>query len=627
MSKICGIVSENLCSNDIAPFLQKMVFSMKHCTWHSAEQWVGDNIGYGHISIGAVNEEAQPLFYRNGEMSIVFAGKIFDYEKNKRLLINLGHKFQYPGNDAEYVLHLFIEYGMEKFPELNGIFAFSIWDRKKKNIIVVNDRYGMRPMYYYHNECEKLFLFASELKAVARSALYEKRINWDAWNVFLRLGFLVGDDTFFSSIYYMPPASVLSYDMKSFSISSYWSYTQIGEKRIFNEDDDVDRLVELYRQAIKRRLMPDKKPTVLLSGGLDSSGIAAELARQGVQFASYTTRKFNYQDSDRRPAEAFAKMLGIKNQFIDLPDDFLETYEPLKNFLIDYQSHEHAWIIPLLNCIPSDIKINFDGVGFDNMCDSWIFHDSNRLGRDLLEQRRYDDFVKTWYYSSKCWNYLKWPIAKDQCDFPFFLLSLRKHFSSERFIEKIKEQLLKFENCANQYIFFHLSSRTRRSVGLCVNQLMANRLESFCPYLDNDLFDFCMCLPVQARMNRQLRKKILHRAHPLLFTLDSNDLTQRPIDSEYHHEFYTQKVREASRIATRFVKTLRSDVFDVFYLAPRMAKDLLTSRLYFNSQKNDLTHYNRLHHNVFPPLDMMNQWLINEEMPELNKAGAELTCR
>lgn len=617
MSKIFGCASAEAGNSFVNSTLQWMAGSLKQGPWQRADKWSHTNAGLGHISIQAVNTEAQPIFSWDDSKAMIFSGKIFGYEDQKKELEKSGCKFRYPDNDAEFILNFYEKNGTRRFHELNGIFSLAVWDKKKNELILVNDRYGLRPVYYYFDKKRKAFLFASELKAISGAPFFEKIVNWDAWNVFLRLGFLVDDDTFFKEVYFLPPASVLRFDLEKVSINNYWDCRMINGKGYFDEDTDIDNLIDLFKQSIKRRTMKGKKTAVFLSGGKDSAGIAAELKKQGVQFVTYTTRKFYKIDSDRKGAEYISGNLRLENKFYDLPDNFLEEYECQKDEILDYQCWEHAWLLPLLERVPLDTKLNFDGLGLDFMCDSRMYDEPYANYRKLLEEKRYEEFIRNWYYSSKGYHLIKWPIDNDNLEFLFLSKNIRNNFSTENFVEKIKCQLKKVENTHAPYIYFHLLTRARRCVGSSIFGLIVNRLESFCPYLDNDFFDYAMSLPLSAKSNRMLRTKILSKAYPELFSRDSCLL---PVNAgnylEAHNNYYSQKIGSLSRQAPGLLIGLRLDIFNAAYLAPRIAKDIVLAKLFklSSSGKAKEKYYNKCHFGLIPQLYMFNCWLKREKI-------------
>ncbi len=586
-----------------------MTTLMQHENWHRVDEWSDESIGLGHISIGAVNEEVQPICNKNSNKLVVSAGKIFAYEQRKRELINKGYKFVYPDNDAEFALHLSEEWGNAKFRELNGVFACCIWDRANKKLILVNDRYGIRPLYYYFNKEKNLLLFASEIKAISKQDFFEKKIDWDAWNVFLRLGFLIGEDTFFKDIRALPQGSILHFDLKSIKIENYWNYGELKMKATFDEKEDIDNLVLLFKQSIKRRIMPAKKAVVFLSGGLDSRGIAAELKHQGVPFVSYTTKKFYPYEQDKKIASMVAAKLGVENRFCDWPKNFPYAEESVKNNILDYECDEHAWMLPMIDSVPTAYKINYDGIINDLICDPQLYCESNQGYIDLFDAKEYDGFIKNWYYPKRI-SFLFWPITENKYNLEFFTNEMKYKFSSEVFIEKVKKELLKYEGNPNQYIFFGIGNRTRREIALAPFQLILNKLESFCPYLDNDYFEYAMSLPVTIKRNGTLRAKILNRAYPSISTKDMN--SESNIYNNEHEIFYTQSIKYLLKMEGDLL-TSTKHIFNISYLYPRLLYDIFkiqTGRVLNNKSNRNLLKSS--HNWLVKPLHFLNSWLLNE---------------
>lgn len=609
MSRICGIVNQNFNKEEIKPVLSKMTRLMQHEDWHRIDEWFDEGIGLGHLSIGAVNEEVQPLTSRDGRFLIITAGKIVGYEDRKSELIEKGYVFQYPNDDAEFILNLYQEYGTAKFSELNGILAFVIWDKEKRELMVVNDRYGMRPLYYWFDASREIFLFASELKAISRQDIFRKQINWEGWNVFLRLGFFVGEDTFFKGVYTLPQGSVLRFSEGKLHIENYWHYGQIPLKDKFDENEDIDHLVFLFRQAIKRRIVPDKKAAVFLSGGEDSRGIAAELKKQGADFVSYTTRKFHAVDYDRKIAAKVAEVLKIENIFYDLPEDFLETVRPQSDALLDFESEEHAWMLPLINHLPNDVKINYDGLAQDILCDEKLYAGYNRRYAVMLHEGRYEDWIKQWY-AAKSNKLLKWPFDGVDCNFIFLARTMRQKFSNGQFISKLKSELLKYEGNENFYLYFYLNGRTRREISLSIYGLILNKAETFCPYLDNDYFEYLMSLPIKAKEGRHIRKKILDRAYPELSGIDTDStLKNKTLFEVCHHDFHHQRLNHLLKMEKELCRRMNQGIYNPFYLLPRFLSDLFLIKCSGKAAKEQ---YLRSHHWLAFPLHFMDRWLQTE---------------
>ncbi len=623
MSKICGIIGKNLDPDQGHSILRRMTDLMKHTDGHRVDEWEGAHVALGHTSIGAVNPEPQPIFNEDHSKVIVFAGKIFAFEDLKRLLMEAGHRFRYPDNDAEFVLHLFEEHGTSKLKELNGIFSFCIWDKTKNELILANDRYGMRPMYYYFDEGQKLFLFGSEIKTITRQDFVNRQVDWDAWNVFLRFGSLIGEDTFYQNIHTLLQAGILRFDGDQIHLDTYWSFNDVKLRTVSDEKKDLENLIFLFKQSMKRRAVPNRRVAVLLSGGLDSRGIAAELKRQNASLVAFTTRKFSKVDSDRKVAQEVARKLNIDHEFCDLPDDFLHIQEPYKNYLLDFESDEHAWLLPLLDKVPVDIKINYDGIGNDTVCDPYLYTEQNQPYVDLLESRQYDDFIGK-FFITKLFSFLPWDDEKNH--FEAFSEKLRPCFTRERFLEKLRQILKKYNE--STYISFQIATRSRRAVALAPFQLMLNRLESFCPYLDNDYFDYALGIPVKAKYNLSLRGKMLNLAYPELDGVVSKLSQNHKFDNKYvdHHDNYELlKLENLKIMAKTLLKSLDNGIFNRKYLLPRLlyASNLASLSYLGNGQLNKLLYHRSLYW-LISPFYFLDSWLRSEKITDYELHENEL---
>ena len=209
MSKIFGIISKEFDQHTIEKIFNKMrnhfyySDSMAHHVWH------GDQICLGRLTNGSLNTEKQPIFRK--DKYLVFNGHLLDYQLQKKQMIDSGVKFEFQENDAEYLLNYLHENGSNNLDKLNGIFSSALWDANKKQLILINDRYGMKPLYYAYSNTKQTFIFSSEIKPIILSGIIDKKVDWQAWNVFLRLDNMISDYTFFKNISCLPPASFLTF--------------------------------------------------------------------------------------------------------------------------------------------------------------------------------------------------------------------------------------------------------------------------------------------------------------------------------------------------------------------------------------------------------------------------------
>lgn len=538
MTKICGLVS-----NEPGPNLAEILERMYNASWQEnhirREMWHDSYAGLGHFNIGAVNTEPQPLFTADGNGAIVYCGKIFDYTHLKKDLIAKGAAFSLKDNDAEFMLHFLDQGGLEHLPRINGIFSLACWDRINRKLTLVNDRYGIRPLYYHHNTQNGIFAFSSDLRGVIASGQVERKINWRAATVFLHFGHHLGGDTFFEEVQVLPPASILTFEKNTVRIKQYWNMAEIPINESITYPQAVKNCSELLAQAIQRRIVPaNGKTIVFLSGGLDSGRIAAELKRQGGDFRTYTTRGFSPDNKDGPRARAVADRLKLEHEFVNLPvDHFMSRYFPRVANLLDYETQLHQWILPLVESLPLDCKINFDGIAGDIPF--------NAVRRASTFTRK-----ETFTTALACpTEELAKKLMESHHDFSVLARPIRNRLCGSAVVDAIVAELCKYQGSPNLLTCWYLMNRTRRAIVPSPLKLISLKAESFLPYYDNDLFNFVMSLPPLMRIENNLRMDMVQLRYPELHEIYKNPppAVVHPDDIHYgrqRRQFFWRNVRK-----------------------------------------------------------------------------------
>lgn len=500
MTKICGLVSED-------PDLRvpKVLDRMYDASWHSGyvrrEVWSEGPVGLGHFSLGAVNTEPQPLHDEALGAAIVYCGKIFDYDRHRARLRKSGVRFALPDNDAEFFLHLLAASGTEHLAELNGIFSLALWNAADRSVTLINDRYGFRPLYYYHDAARGVLAFASDLRAILATGLPPLRVNWPAVNTFRHYGHLLGEETLFEGIRRLPSAGVLTFEDNQVRLERYWWLRDLPVREGMSLDEAVDGCVTLFQQAIRRRLnATPARHIVTLSGGQDSRHIAAELKRQQVEFTAYTTTGFKPMLADKVLAAAAADALGVPHVYVPLPrQGVLTHYWPRAHALMDYEVDLHQAILPLVDALPAEPHVNFDGIVGD-VCLASLF--LNEHDYRLAREGRLDELTRQALEAGRS------P--------PIFHPSIARHLDEGLLYDIILAQFQVFEGHPNLITFTYMSGRTTRTIPLFAFKLVAEKAETFYPYADNDFLEFAMSIPPEHKLDRRLHRRILDRAYPEL---------------------------------------------------------------------------------------------------------------
>lgn len=235
-------------------------------------------IGLGHRRLSIIDLAGghQPMFNDDGSICIVFNGEIYNYLELRETLIKKGWHFR-TDSDTEVLIRMYEAHGRECLGYLNGMFAFALWDRKEKRLLLARDRMGEKPLYFA--ETDDGVVFGSEIKALIQCHGIDARMDPLVIDPFLSFGYTPGRNTIFKGIQKVMPAEVLSVEKNHIAMSTYWDVDfRIGEPK--GERYYIDRLNELLDESVRLRLRSDVPVGVFLSGGVDSSAVVATLHRQ-----------------------------------------------------------------------------------------------------------------------------------------------------------------------------------------------------------------------------------------------------------------------------------------------------------------------------------------------------------
>ncbi|MGA3098329.1 MAG: asparagine synthase (glutamine-hydrolyzing) [Bryobacteraceae bacterium] len=242
------------------------------------DEWV--SLGHRRLSIVDLALGHQPLANEDRDAWIVFNGEIFNHADLRPDLERAGHRYA-TRSDTETIVHAYEEYGPECVNRLRGMFSLAIWDRRRKTLFCARDRLGKKPFYYYWDG--RLFAFASEIKALFEHPAISPRLREDMLPEYLAFGYLSGEETLFSGIRQLMPGHRLTLRMgipgAAPAIERYWEIPQPGQPRERDETAWILECRQRLEQAVETRLMSDVPLGMFLSGGVDSSAIAALMKR------------------------------------------------------------------------------------------------------------------------------------------------------------------------------------------------------------------------------------------------------------------------------------------------------------------------------------------------------------
>ncbi len=281
MCGIAGIVAcDRLCEEERAA-LPAMRDVLTHRGPDEAGLFSDEHAALAHrrLSIVDLAQGQQPLCNEDGTIRVVFNGEIYNHADIRRVLEAAGHRYR-TRSDTETIVHAYEQWGDECVERFRGMFAFAIWDSPRRRLLLVRDRLGIKPLYWAR--ANGRLVFGSEIKAILASGLVRADANEDALPELLATRYLSGAETMFKDINRLLPGHVLTFERGGVTMRQYWDVplggTPAGAPAL-SDADAVEGFRERLEEAVRLRLMSDVPLGMFLSGGLDSSAIAALMAR------------------------------------------------------------------------------------------------------------------------------------------------------------------------------------------------------------------------------------------------------------------------------------------------------------------------------------------------------------
>lgn len=309
---MCGIVGifERRGKEPDLGALDRMTDRLAHRGPNGRGTYRHDGVAFGHrrLSIIGLGDGAQPMSNEDGTVFVTYNGEIYNYLALKDELVGLGHVFK-SHSDTEVLLHGYEAWGTELVHRLRGIYAFAIHDQKSRLVFAVRDRLGVKPFYYALTADR--FLFASEAKALLLHPEVPRRPDLDALQLYVRYGYLPSYYSAFEGLKQLEPGCFLIVRADGERHARYWTPPPLGQGAPTNVQDTMDRLID---DAVGSELMSEVPLGAFLSGGIDSSTVAASMARNGSLTERPRTFCIGFEQAEydeSRHAERIARHLDL----------------------------------------------------------------------------------------------------------------------------------------------------------------------------------------------------------------------------------------------------------------------------------------------------------------------------
>ena len=498
-------------------------------------------LGHRRLSIIDLSGGHQPLSNEDGTVWVVFNGEIYNFRELREELKGKGHQFC-TLSDTEVIAHAYEEYKENCFRYFNGMFAIGIWDEKGNRLVLARDRLGKKPLYY--SDINETFLFASELKAILLYPAFPRKVDPLSLMKYLFYEFIPCPHTIFKDAKKIPAASYLIWDKKGIEVRPYWSLfdPQKGEN-ILSEAEAELRMMELLKESVKRRLISDVPLGVFLSGGIDSSAITA-LAQSEVP-GKVKTFSIGFEDpsfDESKYAILASKYIGTEHHEQTMtPADLLNIVPGLPDILDEPIAD--ASILPtylLSKFTRKYVTVALGGDGGDELFAGYPTYLAHRFAQRYGQILRFLHPVNTFLagllpvsddnisFDFKVKKFLSGIPYSDSIrnsvwlgSFPFSenekILSQEIHsqFNRDQLIEEISlyEKEYPDEDRITQLQYLDVKLYLQESILVKVDRAsMASSLEVRAPFLDYELVEFAMGLPLKLKLKGFTSKYILKKA-------------------------------------------------------------------------------------------------------------------
>jgi asparagine synthase (glutamine-hydrolysing) len=509
MPGIWGLVGVGPKSDDLEALLQAMGERLWHHDFYRADLYPGDGRGpyLGRMTLGFVNTAPQPASNEDGSLLAVMEGEILDHEEHRRYLRTAGHDFR-GDSHAELLLHGYEQSGQESFRDLHGSFAAAIWDGRRRQLVLVNDRFGMKPLYYARTS-ERL-VFASEIKALLADPSVSQSLAPRGVAQFFAFGHLLGEETFFEAVKLLPAAGWLTFeaDTGRLTLDPYWRLgAGHGEPRLRGAEA-LNRIDEAFGRAIERCTTGTTRLGLSLSGGLDSRTILAAI---DTDRTPVTAVSLGMDGSiDVQSAGEMARLTRAPHHRYQLDGSFLADFEDHLRWMVHLTDGHH-----LCQCIVMPTLPLYRALGIEVLL-------RGHVGELMHMDKAYNYSVDPAALAirdeagleSWLWRRLRTSMTEG-IDGPLFTPRFRE------MMEVLPRESLRECLGASQGIdppvhrIWHLflDQRVRRETALSMVEF-GSLVETRLPFLDNELLDLLFRTEPGLKLGEATQAHIIRRRHP-----------------------------------------------------------------------------------------------------------------
>lgn len=486
--------------------LENMADIIAHRGPDGSGYYIDRALGLAHRRLAIIDISPlgnQPMQTEDGNFVLCYNGEIYNFRELRMELQALGVGFK-SQSDSEVVLKAWRQWGPECVSRFNGMFAFALWDKQEKNLFLVRDRYGIKPLYWA--QFGSTFLFASEQKAILTHPDSRRVLDKDAMIEYFTFQNIFTDRTLLQNISLLAPASIMKIDLSlggQISTQKYWDYHFKEPTGPVDANEYREELDRLMQQAVSRQMVSDVEVGAYLSGGMDSGALTALAAKDFPYIKSFTcgfdlssASGLELAFDERQKAEAMSAAFKTEHYEMVLKAGDMERCLPTLAYHIEEprvgQSYPNFYAAKLAGKF---VKVVLSGAGGDELFGGypWRYYRA-------VNCQNFDSYIDQYY---QFWHRL---VSQDDRN---ALFSPVKEAASnvdpkaifKQVFETHENSLEKPEDYINHSLYFEAKTFLHGLFVIEDKISMAHSLETRVPFMDNDLVDFAMSCPVGLKLN------------------------------------------------------------------------------------------------------------------------------
>ena len=515
MCGIVGIIGKNkINKEDVEMMNEKIIHRGPDSSGSYFEEKIG--LAMRRLKIIDLAGGDQPIFNENKNVLVFFNGEIYNFRKLREELVNKDHKFK-TNSDTEVLVHGYEEWGTEEMlKKLEGMFAFCLYDKARKEIFIARDRFGEKPLYFFRNN--NYFSFSSEVKALLGLNFVEKSINPTSLYYYLALHHVPERNTIIKNIFRLMPGNFLKIktDNLDMKIKEYW---RLEEKLVLdNFKGAKEKIKKLVDKSVKDRMIADVPVGAFLSGGIDSSIMVGLMSKYAKDLKTFSIGFKDSRFDESEFSKAVAKHFGTDHyHFLFSENEALDNLSGVINFMDEPIGDQAMLPVLLLSKEASKhVKVVLGGEGADEIFGGYSYYEQFSKKRSIkylinLLTKKDGNFLNEAKYETSS----GFPLLTNKDD-RFNLIkksehkSIRKELSEHSLI--LQDKIKKINNPMKRAQYSDIYSWLVDDLLIKYDRMaMAASLEGRAPYLDSNLVEYAFNLQNKFKWQKQ-SKYILREA-------------------------------------------------------------------------------------------------------------------